>query len=65
VSSEQGPGSRAITIQADVAVANLLAIALYRKFGFLEEGRQPRQIKLGPGEYQELILMYRWVGGEP
>lgn len=40
---------------------NLPAIALYQKFGFREEGRQLRQIKLGNHEYQDLILMYRFV----
>jgi ribosomal protein S18 acetylase RimI-like enzyme len=42
---------------------NLPAIGLYRKFGFKEEGRQPRGIKLGPGDYQDVILMYPFVGG--
>jgi transglutaminase-like putative cysteine protease len=41
---------------------NLPAISLYRKFGFIEEGRQPRQIKLGSDAYQDLVLMYRYVG---
>jgi RimJ/RimL family protein N-acetyltransferase len=40
---------------------NLPAINLYRKFGFQEEGRQPRQIKMGPDSYQDLVLMYRYV----
>lgn len=44
---------------------NLPAINLYRRFGFVEEGRQPRQIKMGPDAYQNLVLMYRHVGEEP
>jgi transglutaminase-like putative cysteine protease len=44
---------------------NLPAINLYRKFGFAEEGRQPRQIKMGPDAYQDLLLMYRYVGKKP
>ena len=43
---------------------NLPAINLYRKFGFIEEGRQPRQIKMGQDTYQDLVLMYRHVGEE-
>jgi transglutaminase-like putative cysteine protease len=37
---------------------------MYRKFGFVEEGRQPRQIKMGPDAYQDMVLMYRYVGKE-
>ncbi|MAG93477.1 MAG: GNAT family N-acetyltransferase [Planctomycetaceae bacterium] len=44
-----------------VAPANERALCLYRKFGFLEEGRRIREIKLGPGDYEDDILMYRLV----
>jgi RimJ/RimL family protein N-acetyltransferase len=44
-----------------VFATNLPAIGLYRKLGFAEEGRQPKQIKLGPGCYEDVILMYRFV----
>jgi RimJ/RimL family protein N-acetyltransferase len=44
---------------------NLPAINLYKKVGFIEEGRQPRQIKMGPDGYQDLVLMYRYVGKKP
>jgi RimJ/RimL family protein N-acetyltransferase len=40
---------------------NLPAINLYRKFGFVEEGCQPNQIKMGTDAYQDLVLMYRYV----
>ena len=40
---------------------NRPAIDLYKKFGFLEEGRQPHQIKVGPDDYQDVVLMYRFV----
>ena len=40
---------------------NLPAIGLYKMFGFIEEGRQLKHIKMGPNEYQDLILMYRFV----
>ena len=43
---------------------NLGAISLYKKFGFLEEGRRIGEIKMGPGDYVDEILMYRWVGAE-
>jgi RimJ/RimL family protein N-acetyltransferase len=41
------------------------AIGLYRKLGFVEEGRQPRDVKLGPGRYVDTILLYRLVKQPP
>ena len=41
--------------------ANGVAVSMYRNFGFVEEGRQPREAKLGPGQYADVILMYRFV----
>lgn len=40
---------------------NERAIRLYRKLGFVEEGRRPREMKLGPGQYVDNILMFRFV----
>ena len=34
---------------------------LYRKFGFQEEGRCPRDMKLPTGKYVDSVLMYRFV----
>ncbi|CAG7637307.1 GNAT family N-acetyltransferase [Paenibacillus allorhizosphaerae] len=45
----------------EVFSTNEHAIRLYQGFGFLEEGRRMRQIKLGSGSYIDLILMYRMV----
>jgi len=44
-----------------VVAHNEGAIRLYRKLGFLEEGRRPRETRIGPGEYMDDILMYRFV----
>jgi RimJ/RimL family protein N-acetyltransferase len=44
-----------------VFARNETAIRLYRKFGFLEEGRQPKEVKMRPNEYEDVILMYRFV----
>jgi RimJ/RimL family protein N-acetyltransferase len=49
-------------IGLSVFATNLDAIRLYKRLGFVEEGRQPREIKLGPGEYADNVLMYRFVG---
>jgi len=46
-----------------VFATNESAMRLYRKMGFAEEGRRPREVKLGSGEYVDDILMYRFVGG--
>lgn len=45
-----------------VLASNEPAIRLYQKFGFTEEGRQPKEIKIGPEQYHDVILMYRFVG---
>jgi RimJ/RimL family protein N-acetyltransferase len=44
-----------------VFVTNTRGIELYRRFGFVEEGRRIKEVKLGPGEYVDDILMYRLV----
>lgn len=40
---------------------NLRAIALYKKFGFLVEGKCPKYVKLESGEYIDAVLMYKFV----
>ena len=44
-----------------VFAANVDAIRLYQRLGFVEEGRQPRELKVGPGEYTDNVLMYKFV----
>jgi ribosomal protein S18 acetylase RimI-like enzyme len=44
-----------------VLSSNTRALGLYKKLGFIEEGRRPREIKMGPGEYVDEILMFRFV----
>ena len=44
-----------------VFATNLRAIFLYKKLGFLEEGRRHKEIKFGPNEYVDDILMYKLV----
>ncbi len=44
-----------------VFATNVRAIGLYCKFGFMEEGRQPQEVKLDPAEYVDNVLMYRFV----
>lgn len=40
---------------------NERAVALYKKMGFIEEGRKIKEFKLDNGEYVDDILMYRFV----
>ncbi len=40
---------------------NTRAINLYRKLGFVEEGRGLRAFKLADGAYYDDIQMVRWV----
>jgi RimJ/RimL family protein N-acetyltransferase len=44
-----------------VFATNSRAISLYRKLGFLEEGRKPREIRFGADQYVDDVLMYRLV----
>lgn len=41
--------------------SNLDAIRLYRRLGFVEEGRRAKAIKFGLGEYVDEVLMARFV----
>lgn len=41
--------------------SNLDAIRLYRRLGFVEEGRRAKAIKFGPGDYVDEVLMGRFV----
>jgi RimJ/RimL family protein N-acetyltransferase len=49
--------------KVDLAVfsTNASAIELYRRLGFVEEGRRAKEIKLAPGEYVDEVLMGRFV----
>ncbi len=40
---------------------NERGIALYKKFGFTEEGRLIKEVKMPDGAYVDTILMYRFV----
>jgi putative acetyltransferase len=53
-------------VELTVYPHNDAAIALYRKFGFVEEGRLVRHAKKSYG-YEDEILMAAWLGevGEP
>jgi RimJ/RimL family protein N-acetyltransferase len=44
-----------------VHARNLGALALYRKFQFVEEGREILGVKLGPGKYDDVISMARFL----
>jgi len=47
-------------LMLDVYASNLAAIALYRKFGFSEEGRLRRHAKK-PGGYEDEVIMAQWI----
>lgn len=48
-----------------VLADNAPAMALYRKFGFVEEGRRKREIRRGDGDYVDDILMARFLDDSP
>ena len=41
--------------------ANEPAIRLYKKMGFIEEGRKVREVKYADGSYDDCVCMYRFV----
>lgn len=43
---------------------NARVIELYRRLGFVEEGRRAKEIKFGPGKYVDEVLMGRFVKPE-
>jgi putative acetyltransferase len=49
-------------IELRVRSSNTNAIALYKKMGFVEEGRMVRRLKIGPDCYLDDISMALWVG---
>jgi len=51
-------------VELTVYPHNDAAIALYRRFGFVEEGRLVRHAKKSYG-YEDEILMAVWLGPEP
>ena len=40
---------------------NERGLVLYKKFGFTEEGRRVKEVKMPDGTYEDTILMYRFV----
>ena len=45
----------------DVFAINDPAIQLYKKLGFTEEGRRLRDIRRGPDDYVDTVMMYKLV----
>jgi RimJ/RimL family protein N-acetyltransferase len=45
----------------DVFATNSPAIGLYKKLGFIEEGRRIKDIKRRPEDYVDTVTMYRFV----
>lgn len=57
--AEKNPLIEKLTLA--VFSTNENAQILYRKFGFKEEGRCPRDMKLSDGTYIDSVLMYKFV----
>lgn len=58
--AESNPGIEKVTLA--VFSTNERAQGLYKKFGFIEEGRCPKDMKLKDGTYIDSVLMYKFVG---
>ena len=48
-------------LSIDVFSNNNRAIGLYKKLGFCEHGRAPKELKINEDEYVDSILMYKFV----
>lgn len=48
-------------VSLGVFSTNDRAIALYKKMGFIQEGRKIKEFKMDSGEYVDDILMYKFV----
>lgn len=57
--AEQNPLIEKLTLA--VFSTNKRAISLYKKCGFIEEGRCPKDMKLKDGTYIDSVLMYKFV----
>ncbi len=57
--AEQHPVLEKLCLQ--VFATNSRAIALYTSLGFVEEGRQVRDIKMEAGDYVDVLMMARFV----
>lgn len=53
--------NRVEKVSLEVFSNNRRAIHVYKKVGFTEEGIRKKQVKLGPGEYLDVIVMSRFV----
>jgi RimJ/RimL family protein N-acetyltransferase len=49
-------------VELQVRASNARAIGLYRRLGFVEEGRKTRRLKISEGEYLDDLYMAIWVG---
>lgn len=57
--AEDNPAIEKLTL--NVFSSNIRAINLYKKSGFNEEGRCPKDMKLADGTYVDSVLMYKFV----
>lgn len=48
----------------EVLASNKKAFALYKSLGFIEEGRQIKQVKVKNGKYDDLIIMGKFLNFE-
>jgi ribosomal protein S18 acetylase RimI-like enzyme len=48
-------------LRVTVRVGNSAALQLYADAGFIEDSRTTRAIKLGPGRYEDAVVLSRWL----
>lgn len=60
-----GTNSLIEKVYMHVLSTNERSLALCRKMGFVEEARLRKDVKLGPGKYADLVILSRFIRGEP
>lgn len=59
---DQARRQGATLLELTVFAHNARAIALYRKCGFVECGRKPRDLQYADGRHADTLVMSRWIG---
>ena len=52
-------------LMIEIPAANTGGLAMFTAFGFAEEARLGQHVRDAAGDYQDLLLLSRWLNGSP
>ncbi len=52
-------------LMIEISAANVGRLAIFTAYGFAEEARLRRHVRDAAGDYQDLLLLSRWLNGSP